>query len=172
MSRLPSSGWLAPANHRGLYFGLTFLAGWLLRFVPFYRGLSTALALAKRLRKSAVDGTDSQFWKDLLNPQLNVLLQAGQYPTPETVLANINNILEHFEALGPKPSKKAPWPSFLSDDHSPIEYSVSIAPDRMIVRFAFEPVSDVSGTTVDPFNRATTSRWLMNTVKRMDYNLS
>lgn len=67
--------------------------------------------------------------------------------------------------------QKKSWPSFLSDDFSPLEYFISVAQDRLILRFAFEPVSDLSGTDADPCNTITTSRWLDKAVGKYGYDL-
>lgn len=114
---------------------------------------------------------DAQFWSNILTPQLHTLLDAANYPSPDSDLQNINNLLQGHKALGPQPSSKSSWPSFIWDDHSPIEYSVSITPDRMIVRFAFEPVSRISGMEESRWNFGTTTKWLLDTVEKYPYNL-
>lgn len=142
---------------------------------------------------------DAAFWKGVLTPQLRVLLEAGKYPDPDQLGRKISHdLLEDFSIFGPAPRPRPgrtagggsggggsggqtgpgetnqqgePWPSFLSDDFSPIEYSISVAPDRLVVRFAFEPVSDLSGTDADPCNTITTSKWLDKAVEKYGYDL-
>jgi DMATS type aromatic prenyltransferase len=114
----------------------------------------------------------SEFWSNILTPQINTLLEAAKYSSHEDLAQDIRKLLHQYRALGPQPNSTLPWPSFLSDDHSPIEYSVSIAPDRMIVRFAFEPISKASGTLKDPYNSVTTTKWLTEATQKYPYDLS
>jgi len=116
---------------------------------------------------------DAQCWKSMLEPQLKTLLEAAGYASVSPLTGRISDLLDNFHAFGPKPTSSVPkWPSFLSDDFSPIEYSISISAKNMIVRFAFEPVSAKSGTESDPVNSRATSKWLSRLVARYPYDLT
>lgn len=142
--------------------------------------------------KESQESDDSHAWRDILTTKLDILLEAGEYRDPNLSKIISHDLLEDYSVFGPAPKNgfqqptktleahvtgepKADnynnWPSFLSDDFSPIEYSLSIAPDRLIVRFAFEPVSELSGTEADPCNTLTTSKWLHRAVEKYGYNL-
>lgn len=151
------------------------------------------VSLSEAMDDNDHEDSNTAFWKNVLTPQLSLLLEAGKYHQKDQLRHKISHdLLEDFSVFGPRPGKMVkeeevigqsvqkgtetvqqenPWPSFLSDDFSPIEYCISVAPDRLILRFAFEPVSDLSGTDADPCNTITTSRWLDKAVGKYGYDL-
>lgn len=100
---------------------------------------------------------DQDFWWKVTGRQLAVLLEAAGYP----IERQYNTLLFHYHwaipYLGPAPASGVPakWPSQLSVDGSPIEYSwkwntKTKAPD---VRYTMEPMSEFTGTELDPLNQ-------------------
>ncbi|KAF9078537.1 aromatic prenyltransferase [Rhodocollybia butyracea] len=85
------------------------------------------------------------FWHHLVLKHLRVLLEESQSYTSlqvQTFLDFVDQRLIQLDALGPPPtSPSASWKSYLTDDHSPVEYSLSIKKDFCAVRLAFEPLS-------------------------------
>jgi DMATS type aromatic prenyltransferase len=107
---------------------------------------------------------DVLFWRQLILKQLNTLLSASPSYTSEQTqkhLDNVDKCVLQAGALGPRPtSAMASWKSYVTDDHSPLEYSLSIKKSACTVRFTFEPLSAVSGTPKDPVNHLAPSQWL------------
>ena len=106
--------------------------------------------------------SDVAFWRSLVLGQLRVLLENSPSYTPERTQACLDLMNKHvIGALGPQPtSPLAPWKSYLTDDHSPVEYSLSIKKGACVVRLAIEPLTRESGTVSDPVNSLAPSRWL------------
>lgn len=114
---------------------------------------------------------DARYWRSLLEPQLRGLLSAAGYDSPSSWLSGVSDLLANYSVLGPKPDSGGPtWPSFISDDFSPIEYSISISPKNTIVRFAFEPISRDSGTSGDPVNSRTPARYSADLQRRCAFD--
>ncbi|KAF8993099.1 aromatic prenyltransferase [Cyathus striatus] len=109
-----------------------------------------------------IQNADVTFWRSLVLGQLKVLLDNSPSYNPERTQGCLDLMNKHVVgALGPQPtSSLAPWKSYLTDDHSPIEYSLSIKKGACVVRLAIEPVSSASGTPIDPVNSIAPSRWL------------
>ncbi|KAJ5655088.1 aromatic prenyltransferase [Penicillium lividum] len=101
-----------------------------------------------------------QWWWKTLGRQLCVFLQEANYTINEQYDALL--FLHYWVAprMGPKPSSPRPcWRSFMTDDHTPIEYSWKWnsggrAPE---IRYSIEPISMQSGSDcTDPMNQAQT----------------
>ncbi|GAM40056.1 hypothetical protein TCE0_034f12102 [Talaromyces pinophilus] len=105
------------------------------------------------------DSVHKDWWWKRLGGHLHVLLHEAGY-----------NLNEQYEALlflyywvaprmGPMPNSPQPvWRSFMTDDHSPIEYSWKWSPgDRAPeVRYSIEAIGDEAGSREDPMNQAST----------------
>lgn len=107
---------------------------------------------------------DGLYWCSLVIKQLTLLLDSSPSYTLAEVQSHIDCVKKRLleaGALGPKPiSPIASWKSYLTDDHSPIEYSLSIKKNACTIRFAFEPLSSLSGTPGDPVNHIAPTKWL------------
>ncbi|KAL5589202.1 hypothetical protein FOBRF1_015730 [Fusarium oxysporum] len=111
---------------------------------------------------------DSDWWWKTLGPQLNTLLTEADYDLNEQYEALLLLYRWVVPEMGPRPrSSIAPWKSFMTDDHSPIEYSWkwnsgSKKPD---IRYAIELVSPLAGSKQDPFNQVPTRNLVYNLAK-------
>ena len=141
-----------------------------------YRLLETWIPYINcRLRPQIQPNNDSKvecyYWRQMLEPQLENLLSASGYQNSSSWLSKISSLLDSYRVLGPRPNSQSPsWPSFLSDDLSPIEYSLSISPKNMTIRFAFEPVSQESGRSSDPVNSRTPATYLKSLLGRYAFD--
>jgi DMATS type aromatic prenyltransferase len=108
------------------------------------------------------NAADSQeFWHDLVHTQASTLLESVNPDNADKVLQKLDHQFGHGAIFGPRPSQSIkPWPSYVADDRTPIEYSLSIAAHKSVFRVLFEPVSDLSGTSYDPLNVKTANQWL------------
>ena len=106
---------------------------------------------------------DVSHWRRLVLSQLNVLLNNAS-PTYSSLdirdqLEFVSRRLIESNVFSSRPtSSTAWWKSNLSDDYSPVEYSLSIKKEACIVRLAFEPIGDES----DPVNYVAPNRWLLD----------
>jgi DMATS type aromatic prenyltransferase len=107
---------------------------------------------------------DKLYWERLFLSQLKPLLVGSSSYGTDQVNEQIDWISKHLinlDVFGPRPTSIQPfWKSETTQDYSPIEYSISISRETCSVRFAFEPISEVSGTSVDPVNRTPALEWL------------
>ncbi|POS75482.1 hypothetical protein DHEL01_v206124 [Diaporthe helianthi] len=107
--------------------------------------------------------SDSQWWWETTGRQLATILVDGGYSLNDQYEALLLHHRAVVSRLGPKPSSTQPqWRSFMTDDHSPIEYSWkwglgSNAPD---VRYGIEAIGSMAGTISDPLNQRTTRELL------------
>ncbi|KAF9077184.1 aromatic prenyltransferase [Rhodocollybia butyracea] len=102
----------------------------------------------------------ASFWQRLVLKHIRVLLEESDsytLPEVESFLDFVDRTLIQLDALGPDPtSSSSGWKSYLTDDHSPVEYSLSIKKDFCTTRFAFEPLS----TDTDSINHDAPIQWL------------
>nr|RBQ84427.1 hypothetical protein FVER53263_20809 [Fusarium verticillioides] len=111
---------------------------------------------------------DKEWWWKTLGPQLHTLLAEADYDGNEQYEALLLLYRWVVPEMGPRPrSSMAPWKSFMTDDHSPIEYSWkwnsgSKKPD---IRYAIELVSPLAGSKQDPFNQIPTRHLVYNLAK-------
>ncbi|CVL05120.1 related to tryptophan dimethylallyltransferase [Fusarium mangiferae] len=111
---------------------------------------------------------DSDWWWKTLGRQLNTLLTEAAYDLNEQYEALLLLYRWVAPGMGPRPrSSMAPSKSFMTDDHSPIEYSWkwnsgSKKPD---IRYAIELVSALAGSKQDPFNQIPTRNLVYNLAK-------
>ena len=111
---------------------------------------------------------DATAWWQLTGDFLQKLLSNADFSS-EQQSTSVDFYREHVvSSLGAAPAANSPdlcrWRSFMTDDHTPIEFSwtwgsSSSIPDRRI-RFSIEPISFDSGTPVDPWNQIATRRLL------------
>ncbi|KAF5574642.1 tryptophan dimethylallyltransferase [Fusarium pseudoanthophilum] len=113
---------------------------------------------------------DKEWWWTTLGPQLHTLLTEADYDLNEQYEALLLLYRWVVPEMGPRPrSSMAPWNSFMTDDHSPIEYSWkwnsrNKKPD---IRYAIELVSPLAGTKQDPFNQIPTRNLVYNLAKNI-----
>ena len=106
---------------------------------------------------------DSNWWWEVAGGHLEALLSAADYSSFDQSKALSFFYRWVTPRLGPKPnSPKAIWKSFMTDDHSPIEYSWKwgfgdSAPE---VRYSIEPIGHRAGGALDPLNKNATSDFL------------
>ncbi|KAF5697717.1 tryptophan dimethylallyltransferase [Fusarium globosum] len=111
---------------------------------------------------------DCDWWWKTLGRQLNTLLIEAAYDLNEQYEALLLLYRWVVPEMGPRPrSSVAPSQSFMTDDHSPIEYSWkwnsgSKKPD---IRYAVELVSPLTGSKQDPFNQFPTRNLVHNLAK-------
>ncbi|KAF4498012.1 tryptophan dimethylallyltransferase [Fusarium agapanthi] len=111
---------------------------------------------------------DRDWWWKTLGPQLNTLLTEADYDLNKQYEALLLLYRWVVPEMGPRPwSSMAPWKSFMTDDHSPIEYSWkwnsgSKKPD---IRYAVELVNPLTGSEQDPFNQIPTRNLVYNLAK-------
>lgn len=103
-------------------------------------------------------------WPSIVVPGLSTLLNAAGYSDDEAqrCMAFTEQHLLKSGALGPppcNPTQTPVWASYLTDDHTPIEYSIDIGPGATKVRYAFEPLGANSGKD-DPWNVQAPKSWL------------
>ncbi|KAK2734198.1 hypothetical protein FQN57_001852 [Myotisia sp. PD_48] len=97
---------------------------------------------------------DSQFWEDAVGTALKTLMGGAGYDaaTLQENLTFVSQSVAPFLGARPVQSQPPGWKSFMTDDHSPLEYSWNWDEDPPIVRFSFEPIGPLAGTSEDPFN--------------------
>ncbi|KAF5529750.1 tryptophan dimethylallyltransferase [Fusarium mexicanum] len=111
---------------------------------------------------------DKDWWWKTLGPQLSTLLAEADYDLNEQYEALLLLYRWVVPEMGPRPwSSTVPWKSFMTDDHSPIEYSWkwnsgSKKPD---IRYAVELANPLTGSEKDPFNRIPTRNFVYNLAK-------
>lgn len=105
---------------------------------------------------------DTQFWDENVGTALRTLMGGASYDAG-TVQANLGFSSQIVApCLGPRPMQgQAPlWKSFMTDDFSPLEYSWSWEKATPIIRYCFEPIGPLTGTTLDPYNHKAPMEWV------------
>ncbi|KAF4341196.1 tryptophan dimethylallyltransferase [Fusarium beomiforme] len=108
---------------------------------------------------------DQDWWWKTLGEQLITLLTQADYELDKQYEALLLLYRWVVPDMGPSPrSSVAPWKSFMTDDHSPIEYSWkwNTGSKKPEVRYAVEPISPFAGSSQDPFNQVPTRRFVHN----------
>ncbi|TEY24295.1 hypothetical protein BOTCAL_1408g00020 [Botryotinia calthae] len=105
----------------------------------------------------------SKFWWDTAGSIFRALLSSAQYNPGEQKRAVDFYRYVVAPNLGPEPHLgigQHPWPSFMTDDFSPLEFSWCwgslrnpVAPS---IRLSFEAIGTQAGTLADPWNSAST----------------
>ncbi|KAL1971183.1 hypothetical protein VTN77DRAFT_135 [Rasamsonia byssochlamydoides] len=112
-----------------------------------YHNLTTVLHFADE---------DQHFWWTETASIIGKLMESAGYDVDSQRFYLLLYHARIVAALGPKPkpgSSAAPWESFMTDDHTPIEISWNLGANLSVVRFSIEPVGPLAGTSVDPFNQ-------------------
>lgn len=111
---------------------------------------------------------DKDWWWKTLGPQINTLLTEADYDLNERYEALLLLYRWVVPEMGPRPrSSVAPSKSFMTDDHSPIEYSWkwNSGNKKPEIRYAVELVSPLAGSKQDPFNQIPTRNLVYNLAK-------
>ncbi|CAH0046829.1 unnamed protein product [Clonostachys solani] len=103
-------------------------------------------SLAKWFHPRSADG---DWWWEIMGGHLETMLSAAGYSITDQSIALL--FFYHWVSprLGPRPtSSKADWKSFMTDDHSPVEYSWKwgFGDDAPAVRYSIEPIGCHAGT--------------------------
>ncbi|CAG8960059.1 hypothetical protein HYFRA_00010537 [Hymenoscyphus fraxineus] len=103
------------------------------------------------------------FWWNSTSEVLRKLLSFGDYDDHQRREALAFYLEFVVPSLGPSPTldgKPSKWKSFMTDDHTPIEYSWAWGNSEGVVgrriRFSMEAISEKSGTETDPWNKTAT----------------
>ncbi|KAF9778782.1 hypothetical protein IL306_003258 [Fusarium sp. DS 682] len=100
--------------------------------------------------------------------QLHEITQPADYDLNEQFEALLFLYKWIIPDMGPRPSSGiAPWKSFMTDDHSPIEYSWkwNRGGKKPEIRYSVELLSPLAGSNQDPYNQAPTRKLLHNIAK-------
>ncbi|KAM3081913.1 hypothetical protein ACMFMG_004377 [Clarireedia jacksonii] len=103
------------------------------------------------------------FWWNSTSEHLRILLSLGGYSYQQRYQALTFYRRFIVSSLGPRPilnGQPSQWKSFMTDDYTPIEYSLAWGNSKGAVsrriRFSMEAISEQSGTATDPWNRSAT----------------
>ncbi|KAI4209220.1 MAG: hypothetical protein LQ351_007836 [Letrouitia transgressa] len=142
--------------------------GYLVTGRPFSKPsppISTAHWWTLKTTDSPAANEDIQFWWTKIGYPLAALLENAGYSTESQ-----RRYLLFFYSLvapdlGPTGDRQRPsrlWNSFMTDHSTPIELSWEWGSscNDPIVRFSFEPIGTLAGTTADPLNQHATTRVL------------
>ncbi|KAK4153857.1 aromatic prenyltransferase, partial [Chaetomidium leptoderma] len=96
-------------------------------------------------------------WNMRLGEQLSRLMQMAGYSKDSQAIHRAFFAHNVAPALGPCPdgtTTTAQWPSFMTDDHSPVEFSWAWSEKRPTpsVRYSAEPIGWLAGSDADPLN--------------------
>ncbi|KAL5332454.1 aromatic prenyltransferase [Aspergillus crustosus] len=111
----------------------------------------------------ATSNEDEDLWLCATAPILFRLLDHANYNSQSKSWYRSFYSQSIVPALGPRPQPtNIPfWRSFMTDDHSPIEYSWNFtAQQETTVRFAIEPINSLAGSAKDPFNQIAPGKFL------------
>lgn len=100
-------------------------------------------------------------WNMRLGEQLSRLMHLAGYPKDSQAMHRAFFAHNVAPALGPCPdgtTTAAQWPSFMTDDHNPVEFSWAWSEKRPTpsVRYSVEPIGWLAGTDADPLNTKAT----------------
>ncbi|KAL4725675.1 Dimethylallyltryptophan synthase 1 [Fusarium chlamydosporum] len=113
---------------------------------------------------------DKAWWWKVLGQHLVILLSHADYDLHQQYEGLLFLYRWVVPEMGPKPPSRIPqWKSFMTDDHSPIEYSWkwNSGIKKPEIRYAIEPISPHAGTARDRFNQNATKNLLHNLSKVM-----
>ncbi|PNY27256.1 Terpene synthase [Tolypocladium capitatum] len=89
---------------------------------------------------------DAQFWWDRTGRMFAKLIEQAGYSIAEQYRELLFYAVFIAPQLGPAPDDSVPWDSLGTPDFTPIDFSWDWgSEDEAIVRYAFEPISLVSG---------------------------
>ncbi|KAK2038976.1 aromatic prenyltransferase [Colletotrichum somersetense] len=134
---------------------------------PQYLGRETTLSfnsvLASLTKWPPTRSPDSDWWWQSVGSHLQTLLFAAGYSITDQLEAL--RFFYHLVTprLGPRPSgSKAEWKSFMTDDHTPIEYSWKwgFGGEAPEVRYSIESIGHYAGASPDPLNQIATCDFL------------
>ncbi|RGP66595.1 tryptophan dimethylallyltransferase [Fusarium longipes] len=138
-----------------------------LQVLPSYRdGVPSAWKTLSQWLPPLSD--DQDWWWKTLGQQLVILLSHADYDLHKQYEGLLFLHRWVIPEMGSRPrSSISPWKSFMTDDHSPIEYSWKWSPGTKSpeIRYAIEPISPCAGSSQDPFNQTATWTFLHNIAK-------
>lgn len=96
---------------------------------------------------------DIETWWNMLSPPFLSMQSARYSDIEESRFAKFIHD-EIVPSLGPTPGAGGlpHFDSFCNNDFSPVELSLNICSGKSTVRFGFEPIGHLAGTSQDPFN--------------------
>ncbi|KAI9148238.1 4-O-dimethylallyl-L-tyrosine synthase [Paramyrothecium foliicola] len=99
--------------------------------------------------------SDQQYWYQTAGSALATLLAGAQYSEQDQlrILYRFAYLVAPFLGPAPEPDM-ALWPSFMTDDHTPIELSWDFhtGTEPPTIRYSIEPISPDAGTCSNPYN--------------------
>lgn len=110
-----------------------------------------------------MNGPTTNVWEHKAGRPLSILLQKASYDL-EAHITFLRFFLDYtIDALGPSYNFQdgtSLWKSFMSDDHTPIEFSWQwrATGNFPTIRFSIEAINQSAGTSADPFNLQAQSR--------------
>lgn len=110
---------------------------------------------------------DAKYWRTTAGYGLATFLHFAGYSeeAQQRHVAFFNDVVA--PALGQKPHTSSPhgqWPSFMTDDGTPLEISWDWGFDgqQATIRYSIEPIGPEAGSSLDPLNKYASSRFLQN----------
>ncbi|KAF6834478.1 dimethylallyl tryptophan synthase [Colletotrichum plurivorum] len=133
----------------------------LLARIPAEPSMKAAIAYLTTL--SSLRSEDSEWWSKVLGGHLQALFSAADYPLADQfeALRFFYNLVTPRLGASPK-DPEAAWKSFMTDDHSPVEYSWKWSSDGGApeIRYSIEPIGRRAGSSADPLNQEATCDFL------------
>ena len=122
-------------------------------------------------------GSDAKAWSREVGPMLSEILECLEYDT--SIAKQYVDFFSVFlaPALGPFPDAhrtQETWQSYMTDDHTPVELSLSYAKTGSTARIAIEPMFKHVGSTDDGLNADRLVNILARTLGQLDltwYNI-
>lgn len=104
--------------------------------------------------------SDDEMWWATLSPPLLALMRIAKYSEEDRDRFAEFIRKELVPSLGPSPTPGClpQFDSFCNDDFSPAELSWNVCEGRSTIRFGFEPIGHLAGTSQDPFNALETTQ--------------
>ncbi|KAI9035182.1 dimethylallyl tryptophan synthase [Aspergillus affinis] len=121
---------------------------------------TSTLAIAAQEERDPVSNADEsesngQFWNHAVSAALKTLMGRAGYdaiPLQENLDFVSHSVAPFLGTRPTAPGQPPQWKSFMTDDHSPLEYSWNWDEEPPIVRYSFEPIGPRAGTGRDPYN--------------------
>ena len=111
--------------------------------------------------------SDAQYWRTTAGYSLATFLHCAGYSreAQQRHVAFFNDVVA--PVMGQKPHNGSPrglWPTFMTDDGTPLEISWDWGFDRQqaTIRYSIEPIGYEAGSSLDPLNKYASGRFLRN----------